>query len=180
MFLINPTTPSDFFINGHPVLRGKWKKFDEDRFIKKITEKYFKKKKLDNHRMAQQKGAKIAGFKKYYKFHHVPYSLRKSTFEFFFNSNKAVEIENIRHKFRNLNQYTPQGLANHIEIKNKTCVLKSELQLIYMKPHKMPLWLIKKKLKMKDKKLFACFQSLDRCEPKKIDYILNRLARLNE
>jgi hypothetical protein len=28
MFLINNTSPNDFFINGLPVLRGKWKIFD--------------------------------------------------------------------------------------------------------------------------------------------------------
>ncbi len=180
MFLINPTTPSDFFINGYPVLRGKWKKFDENRLSKKIANKFFNNKKLDNHRLAQQKGAKIVGFKKYYKFHHAPYSLRKSTFENFFNSNKAVEIENIRYKFRNLNQYTPQGLANHLEIKNNTCVLNKNLQLIYMKPHRKVLWGLKYKLKMRENKLFLCLQSLDQCKSNKLNYILDWLTRLNK
>jgi len=178
MFLINPTRPTDFFINGYPVLRGKWLKFDEDRFLKRINEKFFRKKKIDNHRAAQQKGAKIAGFKKYYKFHHVPYALRKSTFENFFNSNKSVETENIRYKFRSLNQYTPQGLVNHLEIKNNTCVLNKNLQLIYLKPHKRPLWELKYKLRNRENKLFLCMQSLDRCESKKLNYILNWLTFL--
>ena len=45
MFLINKTNPSDFFINGFPVLRGKWLKFDEDLFYKKLKNKIFNKKK---------------------------------------------------------------------------------------------------------------------------------------
>ena len=180
MFLINPTSPTDFFINGYPVLRGKWLKFDEDRFFKKIKEKYLKKKKLDNHRIAQQKGAKIAGFKKYYKFHHVPYSLRKSTFENFFNSNKALEIENIRYKFRNLNQYTPQALANHLEIKNKTCVLNKNLRLIYIDSHRKAFWKVKYKLKMRKNKLFLCIQSLDQYKIQKLNYVLNWLTSLNK
>ncbi len=176
MFLINPTNSTDFFIDGLPVLRGKWKKFDEDRFLKKITKKFVKNKKLGNHRLAQQKGAKIAGFKKYYKFHHVPYPLRKSTFEMFFESNKQIEVENIRYKFRNLHQFTPQSLINHLEIKNKTCVLKDKLQLIYIKPFRNFIWVIKYKLNNSNNKLFLCLQSLDRCKPNKLEYILNWLT----
>ena len=179
MFLINPTNPTDFFIDGLPVLRGKWLKFDEDRFLKKFTEKYLRNKKLDSHRLAQQKGAKILGFKKYYKFHHVPYALRKSTFESFFESNKEIEVENIRYKFRNLNQFTPQGLINHLEIKNKTCVLSNKLQLIYMKPIRKSLWELKYKLNsFSDNKLFLCLQSLDQCKPNKLKYLLNWLTFL--
>ena len=178
MFLINPVTPTDFFIDGFPVLRGKWKKLDEDKKFKTFKEKYLKKTKQGNHRKAQQKGAKIAGFKKYYKFHHTPKPLRKSTFETFFESNKDIETENIRYKFRNLHQFTPQGLANHIEIKNKTCVLSNNLQLIYMKPFRYFLWQLKYKFNNSDNKLFLCLQSLDRCKPKKLEYILNWLTVL--
>jgi len=180
MSLISPTTPSDFFINGYPILRGEWLKFDEDRFFKQIKVKYLKKTKLNNHRVAQQKGAKITGSRKYYKFHHVPHSLRKSTFEIFFNSNKDLEIENIRYKFRNFKQFTPQGLANHLEIKNKTCVLKKNLRLVYIETYKTALWKVKYKLKTRKNKLFLCLQSLDQCEPNKLNYILNWLTLLNK
>ncbi len=178
MFLINPTNSTDFFINGHPVIRGEWKKFDEDRFFKKVAKLFFNNKKLDNHRLAQQKGAKIVGFKKYYKFHHVPYPLRKSTFEKYFGYNKEVEIENIRYKFRNLNQFTPQSLINHLEIKNKTCVLNDKLQLIYIKPIRFFLWQLKYILNNSDNKLFLCLQSLDQCKPSKLKYLLNWLTFL--
>ena len=118
-------------------------------------------------------------FKKYYKFHHVPYALRKSTFESFFESNKEIEVENIRYKFRNLNQFTPQGLINHLEIKNKTCVLSNKLQLIYMKPIRKSLWELKYKLNsFSYNKLFLCLQSLDQCKPNKLKYLLNWLTFL--
>lgn len=178
MFLMNPTNPTDFFINGFPVLRGKWLKFDEDRFFKKFKEKYFKKKTLSNHKIAQQMGAKIAGFKKYYRFHHVPFALRKSTFENFFTSNKNIETENLLYRFRNLNQFVPQGLINHIEIKNKTCVLKSDLQLIYLEANRKSFWEIKKSLKKSKSKLFLCLQSMDQCDSTKLDYLLKWLTAL--
>ena len=178
MFLINPTNPTDFFIDGFPILRGEWKNFDEHRFLKKNKAKYLKKKSSSSHRLSQQKGAKIAGFKKYYKFHHIPYPFRKSTFEIFFESNKEIEIENIRYKFRDFNQFTPQSLINHLEIKNNTCVLSNKLQLIYLKPFKKYLRQLKYKLNNTDDKLFLCIQSLDQCGPKKLEYLLNWLTFL--
>jgi len=121
-FLIKHTKPTDFFRNGLPVLRGKWLKFDKDIFYKK-----FKKIRV-GHKKAQQKAAQLIGLKKYYNFKHTPHPLRKSTFKTYFNNNPNIFIENIKYRFRNKNQFTPQGLANHIEIKNKTCVLISDLR----------------------------------------------------
>ena len=136
-FLIKHTKPTDFFRNGLPVLRGKWLKFDKDIFYKK-----FKKIRV-GHKKAQQKAAQLVGLKKYYNFKHTPHPLRKSTFKTYFNNNPNIFIENIKYRFRNKNQFTPQGLANHIEIKNKSCVLISDLELLYMRSYTKPLFWIK-------------------------------------
>jgi hypothetical protein len=180
MFLVNYTKPSDFFQNGFPVLRGEWLKFDKDLFYKKIKNKFFKNKLIQKagHKIAQQRGATIVGFTNYYKFHHTPYPLRKSTFEFFFSLNKNIEFENVRYKFRNSNQFTPQGLANHIEIKNGTCVLKNNYQMVYIQSYKKPLSWYKLHLKLANNKniLFLCLQSLDQCPQNKLKYILQWLT----
>ncbi|WP_347924872.1 Stealth CR1 domain-containing protein [Pontimicrobium sp. SW4] len=171
-FLINNTKPSDFFKDGYPILRGKWLKFHKDIFYKK-----FKKIKV-GHKSAQQKAAQLIGFKKYYNFRHTPHPLRKSTFESYFKANPKVFIENIKHKFRSESQFTPQGLANHIEIKNKTCVLKNDLQLIYLRSYKKPLFWYKFKLNKKyNRKLFLGLQSLDLCPPTILNYILQWLEK---
>jgi len=172
VFLINKTQPEDFFKNGWPILRGEWTKFEEDK-IKKM----FKKPKV-GHKTAQQLGAKHLGFKKYYRFRHTPHPLRKSTFEKYFKENEDIFIENIRHKFRNANQFTPQGLANHIEIKNKTCFFKDDLQLLYFRSYKKSLYWYKFKLNFRGKrKLFLGLQSLDRAPKLILDYILGWLDR---
>lgn len=171
-FLINHTKPSDFFKDGLPILRGKWLKFDKDIYYKK-----FKKPRV-GHKSIQQKAAQLIGFKKYYNFKHTPHPLRKSTFENYFNANQDVLIENIKHRFRNNTQFTPQGLANHIEIKNKTCVLKDDLQLMYFRSYKKPLFWYKFKLNVKSKgKLFLGLQSLDLCPPDILEYILEWLDK---
>ena len=172
-FLINNTIPEDFFIEGNPVLRGKWLKFDENIFYKK-----FKKLKV-GHKMIQQNAAKLVGFNKYYNFKHTPHPLRKSTFQKFFDTNKIAFENNIKHRFRNPSQFTPQGLANHLEIKNKTCVLKNDLQLLYFRSYKKPLFWYKFKLNYKRKgKLFLGMQSLDQCPPVILRYLLNWLREL--
>lgn len=173
MFLLKPVNPSDFFIDEKPVIRGKWLRFNENIFYKRLFNSE-KKKKRAGHKKAQEKSAKIAGFNKYFKFHHTPFSLRKSTFQEFFSKNKDVEELNIKHKFRNPEQYTPQGLANHLEIKNNTAILKENYQLVYFQNYKKPFFWIKFKLNYitkKRDKLFLNMQSLDQCPKKKWKYI---------
>ena len=165
-FLIKHTKPTDFFRNGLPVLRGKWLKFDKDIFYKK-----FKKIRV-GHKKAQQKAAQLVGLKKYYNFKHTPHPLRKSTFKTYFNNNPNIFIENIKYRFRNKNQFTPQGLANHIEIKNKSCVLISDLELLYMRSYTKPLFWIKFIFLLNgNKKRFLGLQSLDQCPSKTIKFL---------
>ncbi|WP_233188555.1 hypothetical protein [Tenacibaculum sp. SG-28] len=173
MFLIKETKPSDFFMDKKPVLRGEWKKYNEDIFYKKLFSTKNKNNKA-GHKKAQEKGAKTLGFRKYYKFHHTPYPLRRSTFKRFYQLQSEIEDLNLRYRFRHFNQYTPQGLANHIEIKNKTCILKDNYQLMYFQNYKKPFWWLKFKLQRAEKNqqtLFLCMQSLDQCPPKKLSYL---------
>ena len=165
-FLIKHTKPTDFFRNGLPVLRGKWLKFDKDIFYKK-----FKKIRV-GHKKAQQKAAQLIGLEKYYNFKHTPHPLRKSTFKTYFNNNPNIFIENIKYRFRNENQFTPQGLANHIEIKNKSCVLISDLELLYMRSYTKPLFWIKFVFLLNgNKKRFLGLQSLDQCPSKTLKFL---------
>lgn len=119
-FLTNPTQPEDFFRNSLPVFRGKWLKFDRDIFIKRF------KKTRKGHKLAQQRAAELIGFNKYFRFFHTPHPLRKSTIENFFKVHQGYFLENIRYKFRDENQFALQALANHIEIKNKTCFIERD------------------------------------------------------
>ncbi|MFY0714857.1 hypothetical protein J1D01_14360 [Seonamhaeicola sp. NFXS20] len=174
-FLINKTEPEDFFRNGYPVLRGKWQKLDKDKFLKKFKKQRF------GHKYAQQYSAKLAGFDNYYNFKHTPHPFRKSTFEKYLKTNEEVFIENVKHKFRNKKQFLLQGLINHIEIKNKTCYFKNDYQLLYFRSYKKPLPWYKFKLNIKtNKKLFLGLQSLDKCPPKTLNYILKWLEKRME
>lgn len=171
-FLINNTSPQDFFIDGKPILRGKWLKFDNDKFYKK------NKKNKIGHKTAQQLAARMAGFNKYYNFKHTPHPLRKSTFESFFNNNKELVLSNLKYKFRSNKQFLFQGVVNHIEIKNKTCILKKELQLMYLRSYKKPfLWYKIKFSKKNNNKLFLGLQNLNSCPEKTLSYLLRWLEK---
>jgi hypothetical protein len=176
-FLINETSPSDFFRDGFPVLRGQWLKQDEIISFKKIVKKK-KDKYTFLHRKAKEKSSRLIGFDKSYNIHHTPYPLRKSTLEKYFKENEDVLIENIQYKFRHINQYVPQSLANHIEIKNNTCILEKDTSIVYI--HSYNLFKMFKKFSRAsfDKnRLFMCLQSLDQCSKWKLAYVKNWLHK---
>jgi hypothetical protein len=179
-FLTRETQISNFFVDGKPVIRGKWTSFYEDIWYKKIQ--YFiynligeeEKSNAFGFKKSQQLIAKNIGFKKYVRLDHTITSLRKSTFNTYYQENKKMLDNNIKHRFRHSNQYLPQSLANHLEIKNNTFVLQNDYQLVYFQNYKKPFFWIKYKLRnaMKNNnKLFLCMQSLDQCPEEKLMYI---------
>lgn len=180
MFLIKETNLNDFFINGLPVLRGKWNSLQEDRWLKNVFYKLPDKTRA-NHRKGQELGAKILRFKKFYKFSHTPYPLRRSTFINFFKENGNLETQNSKYKFRHYKQFIPQSLINHIEIKNKTCVLKKNHKLVFIQNYKKNLSNLKIKLKLAEynnNKVFLNLQGLNQCPEEKLTFILNWLKKI--
>lgn len=175
-FLINPTRPEDFFHNGLPVLRGKWLKINPESTLKKLKKSRF------SHKRVQQNSARLAGFdSQYYNFKHTPLPLRKSTLADYFDRHQQIFSDNLQYRFRNKNQFLAQGLANHLEIKNKSCVLKDDFRLIYYRSYKKPLLWYKFKMNINTrKKLFLGMQSLDQCPENILNYLLqwlkNRIA----
>lgn len=179
-FLINKTKETDFFVEGNPVLRGNWTKFYEDIWIREFFNKVLKKKKrVYGYKLGQQNIAKSLGFKKYFKFDHTPHPLRKSTIKKYFEEHPGMEELNVKHRFRHPDQFTLQGLANHIEIKNKTCVLKNDYQLLYIQSYKKALLYYKTLFFSKRRKaLFMCLQSLDKAAPNKLAFFKEQLTKI--
>lgn len=178
--LMKKTKITDFFKNGYPVLRGKWAMFYEDRILRKIYLKVFGFLKLKprvvqaGYKKAQQKSASLAGFKKYFKLHHTPMAIRKSTLVNFFNENPEILENNVKHRFRHESQFVISSLSSHLEIKNKTCFMQDDLQLTYFQSYN---YFFKIQLKLwwfnvNPKKLFTCFQSLEMTNKKTFEYII--------
>jgi len=186
LFLAKNTVLEDFFENGRPIIRGVWKTFDKEKMHKNLYNKFLvllnKKPKTEKvgYKRAQQNIAKVLGFNKYLRLDHTPCSMRKSVIENYFRSNDDMLLNNIKYKFRHHSFFMIQSLANYLEIKNNTYVLKKDYQLCYVQSYKKPLLWYKMYFwycSLNSKKLFMCLQSLDQCSPVKLKYILGWLQR---
>ncbi len=187
-FIMREVSITDFFINGEPIIRGEWQPFNENRTLRNTYHSLLSslgkpiKKNKTSFKKLQQNSAKLALMDKYVRRFHTPVCVRKSTLTNFFKKD-AVLRENIKHRFRNENQFIISSLSEHLEIKNNTYHYRNESQLTYFQSYKT-LWLTKLKLNWfeKDKsKLFITFQSLDMANDKILEYILTWLEKqLNE
>ncbi len=189
LFLIKKTNSTDFFIDDKPIIRGRWYPLDEyiwHKNLRKIVLKLLKKKSKDEiygFRRAQQKAAKMIGFdKKLFTLMHLPQPLRKSTIAAYYKKHPDHQITNINNKFRHPEKHIVQTIANHIEIKAKTCILERNYKFLYMGgKHNKPLFWYKRMIKKTDNDAnikFLCLQSLDLCPEPKLKLITNWLQRI--
>lgn len=187
-FIMKKVYPEDFFINGLPVLRGKWENYYENSKLKALYYRYFSSKKDKERwkkgtlRKSMQLGAKLAndGKKKFLKRFHTPVPMRKSILINFFEDKNEILKHNISYKFRdNNNQFITETLANHLEIKNNSYVYQKQTKLTYFRSYKN-YYLVKLKLYLFDinkVKAFMTFQSLEMANTKTQTYIINWLNK---
>lgn len=182
-FIMRETSVDDFFIAGQPIIRGKWKKFNEDRTLRNLYHSvlsYLGKpvnKSGTGFKKLQQNSAKLAQTNKYIRRFHTPVCVRKSTLEDFFEKNNILK-DNIKYRFRNENQFIISSLSEHLEIKKNTYHYRNNSQLTYFRSYKK-VWLTNLKLyvfKQNKNKLFITFQSLDMANDKTLKNIFNWIS----
>ena len=119
VFLTAPLAPQDVFVDKKPVLRGRWMNYSylEHDLIQQDNPANF------NHYM-QINAAKMMGFKANRLFNaaHVVHPVLRSRMKQLFNENPEAFLTNIKHRFRDLTQFLPQGLHNHFSISNGQAV----------------------------------------------------------
>lgn len=180
MFLMRETKSSDFFINGIPIIRGKWKQFYENSPFRVIYHKLRSsigisvKIRPNGFKKIQQTSAKLAGANRYVRRFHIPANIRQSTLTSFFKENNLLK-DNIKYRFRNENQFIIASLSEHIEINKNSYYYKRNTQLTYFRSYKS-LFFIKLKLfcfLRQSKNIFMTFQSLELADEKTLNYIFN-------
>lgn len=186
-FVMRKTSIEDFFINNKPVVRGKWKKFNENRYFRNLYHNILyklnipKKEKTSSFKQLQQTSAKIASIpltKKYLRRLHTPSSVRKNSFLKIFKD-KEILTNNIKYKFRHKDQFIASSLSEHVEISNNSFFYKKNTQLTYFRSYKNFL-IIKLKLfwfTINRNKIFITCQSLEMANIKTQNYILNWLNK---
>ncbi len=171
-FLIAPVVPADWFDQGRPVLRGFWRRQPEQTLrhrMKQWLQRCFPiapERARAGFVAGQVASAQLAGFRdRFFSAHHTPTPLRKSTLENFYRDHPGLLEQNIGFRLRSPQQFSPQFLANHLELAAGTAKTERSYRLLYLKPNEMSPRAIRAALKPAllpaRKPLFACIQNLE-------------------
>ena len=185
IFITQTVHPQDWFVNDHPVIRGKWVLAPYERLLWDGLKKMFFPKKYGvlnaSFQVNQWNAASMLGFYgRYFRSGHTPLALKKSTLANYFSAHQEVLKNNIAHRFRHYSQFNTVALANHLEIKRGNPQIRKS-QAIYMQPQKHNVDYVEKKMKQvvsEDDKLFLCVQSLDMASYNVQNKVLNSLQAL--
>ena len=188
MFIIRETRPEDWFRNGRPVLRGKWRIPP----YKKMVSNYFKtliNRHLRNNPdyqprlsfyLRQWNAASLLGLKLRYFFHcHTPHPLSRVRLEDYFGDKTRLLERNISARFRSPDQFLMTSLAYHLEILDGNRQTE-KLGLGYLHPYYS-----KKRMERRIRRCetdmdikFVCAQSLDMFSPEEREGIFGWLDKI--
>lgn len=122
VFLTAPLHPSDVFKGMSPVLRGKWVDYGDalrSPAVRSDPAKF-------NHYM-QLNAACMMGFEpnRLFSSAHVVHPLRRSVMSRLFDQHREAFRSNVKHRFRDISQFLPQGLHSHACIIAENAVFKN-------------------------------------------------------
>ncbi len=165
--LCAPVTPQDFFTDKGVLSRGKW----QSMWWTKVLH-FFKRKRngreLMSFKWTMFLAAQMVGERKcYLKLDHTPHGLLKSAFVSLFEHREEWLIRNIRHRFRNPEQWSViEMLYLVLHQQDKNIVLPVEGYLFYLFPKRKSNYVAKKMQKLqKGKYRCCCWNSLDLATP---------------
>ena len=179
-FLNRPLRPEDWFVDGKPVLRGRRVRPDRWQFRTRVRRLLIKLRlgyggrlQAATYHRAQELGAVRAGIAKQFMLvDHHPHPMRRSVQQAFYNAHPDVLRTQISFKFRNICQFSPVSLANHLEIAVHGAKFGPPLKMMHARPGGRN---VRARLIAdisSERKLFGCIQSLD-----KFDSETRRLVR---
>lgn len=186
--LIRATTPETFFIDGIPILRGRFRRQSQHRVSKKIVAAWRNLVGTDaakiepSFKRALELSAQLTGEQEHYWcISHTPHPMRKSLLEDFFAKNPAVLETNLSYKLRDVAQFSTVSLANHLEFQQGTPVTSRQTQVLNLKPTRFSPDKLAQQLEAAEHNsevLFACFQSLDNADSTRQNMVLKWLDNM--
>lgn len=185
--LLRPVEPEDFFTENGVVLRGKWQQQPEASFWHRAisTIKSFvrspKKKQKVSYWGLQQRCASLFGFDQYYfRLPHTPHPWRRSSWELISKQESSAILKNISARLRSNEQFVPESMSAHFELKNNHAVINNLRTNLQLKPVEQSYLRINYKLALADRNkniVFGCIQSIELASPKKQQLIFTWLER---
>ncbi len=180
LLLISPTRPEDFFgPDGSPVCY--YKRYSA---VWVNLKNWFRPKKYGHQQVTfkgtMSKGAAVAGDRFFFiKLHHTPHSLRRDWYEKFFTEHPELLIRNIRHRFRDPEQFSSEVLQYSVLRQKKKCIKRPVLgNLLYLTPKNKPNY-VKRRMKRYGKRnfLYCCFNSLDKASDEDFNLIVSWVCK---
>lgn len=130
VFLTAPLRPEDVFCNGVPVLRGKWVDFSA--LAANATAR--RDPALFNH-FTQINAARLAGFDMAHMWAsaHVVHPLRRPLMTELLDRFAAEFTANVAHPFRDISQFQPMSLHNHITIRRRAYATPARKDYLHLR-----------------------------------------------
>ena len=158
-----PTTEKDFFRDGKTVCYADWFNTTWARFLRWV------KPRKNGHKNVGFKDSMVnaldilGGGPRFLCLGHTPRALKKSFYETFFSEREDVMIRNIRHRFRDAEQYNSQELFYMYEYMRGRCITEPlENKVLYLKPRNRRSYVDNKLKHFRQNKeaLFCCINAL--------------------
>ncbi|MDO5571893.1 MAG: hypothetical protein Q4F97_10605 [Bacteroidales bacterium] len=179
--LVRDVKPTDWFRDDKPVVYGSHLNTYLVHLLRMIKPRRNGKKPF-GFKDSMLNAIKILGYKRnFLAIEHTPLPLKRSVFEEFFKDNPELIELNLKHKFRNHEQFNPQCLFYNILLRKKLCVIESDKNhFLCIKPVGRSKNYTKRKIdlfKRTDKIKFFCVNSLDQASQNDKQLISNWLTK---
>ena len=179
--LLRETKEEDYFANGKIVLYGEnWiPTFMAETSIalQTLVRKLSGRKALLSFKKFMLNAAYALNQSKFIRLRHTPHAFRKSIFQKFYDEHPQLLVNNIKHRFRNKEQYSSAELHHLLAVKQGEAILPFRKDKdVIVSPFQYQLEDSKKLLKsIQDNTgyLYFCANSLDQSSPEIIDEVNN-------
>lgn len=185
-FLVREIRPEDWFLNGRPVLRGRWVPAPVPREVWNHSRIFFNRHILGrkayepraSFHMGQWNAAYMLGFRfRYFTNSHTPHPVTRKPVEDFLGRNRLLLEKNISFRFRDSSQFTFISLSNHLQLIDGNRNIAGPA-LVYMKPQgRAPGYVQKKTARCESDQTtrFMCIQGLEMCRQEDRDLLFSWL-----
>ncbi len=173
MILLRDVLPGDFFREGKVVERGHWRQQDGTTLAGRLRHWFRAFRPGRNTRIgnldSQQMSARVAGFdSRYFRLHHNPYPMRRSTLAAFFEQHPDLLDSNASHRFRSNEQFKTESIDSHLQLLHENAIIDNRLHVIQLKPNEQLARRVRSKISKADGDegaAFVCVQSIELAPP---------------
>ncbi|MEP7283114.1 MAG: Stealth CR1 domain-containing protein [Rubrivivax sp.] len=169
--LVRPLQREDWFVDGRPLLRGRWPTPPALRWPRRLRRALSEwsgrppRDRAPSHLDAQARAATAAGWQdRFFAQAHHPHPTRRSTLERWFADHPERLRANVEPRLRSDRQLLPLSLAVHLELAQGGAPRSDDARLVYVKAASYSAARVRRCLARAEtdtRVLYLCLQSLD-------------------